>query len=70
MEITYNGHRIRGTYDIPGTDKMASPYFHTFVDGRLTFPKKNCNSEQQAIDYAIEYGKWIVDHPTSERGGR
>ncbi len=30
----------------------------------LLTPPKSFNAEVEAIKYAEEYGKWIVDHPT------
>jgi len=69
METTYKGHNIKATaHLIPGTEAWEP---HTVVDGRritfdpLNFKNRFFNNEQEAIDYALEYGKWLIDHPIS-----
>jgi len=69
MEITYKGHNIKATARLlPGTDAWEP---HTVVDGQritfdpLNFRNRRFNNEQEATDYALEYGKWLIDHPTS-----
>ncbi|HKW35879.1 MAG TPA: hypothetical protein VJN92_22940 [Candidatus Acidoferrum sp.] len=64
--MNYKGHTTSGTAKrVPGTDTWLP---QTVVDGRvyafapLNFPRKTFASEQRAVDYAVAYGIWIIDH--------
>lgn len=65
--MKYKGHTTTGTAKkMPGTDAWLP---QTVVDGRarpfspLNFPRKMFDNKQHAVDYAVAYGIWIVDHP-------
>ena len=55
---------------MPGTDSWLP---HTVVDGRvqafspLNFPRKMFDNKQRAVDYAVAFGIWAVDHRTTMR---
>ena len=64
--MKYKGHTAKGTAKkLPGTDAWLP---EAIVDGRvhafapLNFPRKIFDNEQHAVDYAVAYGIWIIDH--------
>ena len=66
MGMHYKGHRTTGTAKkMRGTEAWLP---QTVVDGRvrafapLNFPRKTFDNEQHAVDYAVAYGIWIIDH--------
>lgn len=67
MEFKYKGHTIRGRAEkVPGTnawlpEAVVDKRVHAFAP--LNFPRKMFDDEQHAIDYAVAYGIWIIDHP-------
>jgi len=67
--MKYKGHTTTGTAKkVPGTDTWLP---ETVVDGHvyafapLSFPRKMFDNKQHAVDYAVAYGIWIIDHPTT-----
>ena len=65
--MRYKGHTTTGTAKkMAGRDAWLP---RTIVDGRahafspLNFPRKVFDNKQHAVDYAVAYGIWIVDHP-------
>lgn len=64
--MKYKGHTATGTAKkVPGADGWLP---EAIVDGRvhafapLNFPRKIFDNEQHAVDYAVAYGIWIIDH--------
>lgn len=64
--MNYKGHTATGAAKkMPGTDAWLP---QTAVDGRahafspLNFPRKMFDNKQHAVDYAVAYGIWVVDH--------
>lgn len=69
--MKYKGHAVTGTAQkVPGTDAWLP---EAIVDGRvhafapLNFPRKIFDNEQHAVDYAVAYGIWIIDHAITTR---
>jgi hypothetical protein len=72
LETSHKGHTIRAgasrenvTYG--GTWKPNNPVIdgNSYTFDGLNFPNKFWNTEEEAVNHSIEYGKWIIDHPTA-----
>jgi hypothetical protein len=69
-KTTYKGHLVYGIAckESAGTVEKWRPE-NPVVDHQvvifdpLNFPNRKFDTENEAIQYSLKYGEWIVDHP-------